>query len=278
MKTALITGGTSGVGRSIAEALVEQDYEVTIVGSDPERGKAVETALNGERLGRARFVRVDLSSVRATREFSDQFLENHNNLDVLANIAGSAFPERSITSEGNERTFAIGCLSSFVLSNRLAPLLESAPNGRIVNVAGLFSVISKIKLDFDDLTFSTNYGGVRANLATTRAKTILTQILSERYASADIDVNAFHPGFVRSNFPKNMSFLVRAMNFVVSPFLSKSSKTGIYACSSPKLRGTTGKLLEGKSAITLVFDNEDKERLWQEIQRLCRTAENCSTD
>ena len=141
MKTALISGGTSGIGLSIAKALLHQKYKVYFIGSNPEKGKAVESMLDAQSPGNAEFVQLDLSNIKDVKNFAGKFIENHGELDLLANIAGVLMPTRQITDEGFEKTFSVGYLSAFVLSTELAPLLEKAHNGRIANVAGVISFV-----------------------------------------------------------------------------------------------------------------------------------------
>lgn len=268
MKTTLITGGTSGIGLSIAKALLQKKYEVVLIGRNPEKGNAIASSLNADYPEQAQFIQLDLSDIKAVKGFAKRFLETHCKLDLLANVAGVMESRRQITSEGFEKTFAVGYLSAFVLSTQLAPLLEKAPHGRIANVAGVASFVFKAKLDFDDLTFSQNYGSFKTAITTVHAKTVLTEILAEKYASTGIDVNAFDPGAVRSDLMKNMPWWTRLLFKVPSLFMSKTSKTGVYVCSDPELQGTSGKYFEKERARDLNFEKAYKDRLWLESEKL----------
>ena len=271
MKTALITGGTSGIGASIAKGLVPKDYKVILIGSNLEKGQTIESELNAQYPQGAQFIQLDLSNMNDVKKFSKQFLESHSKLDVLANIAGIVFPKRNVTNEGFERTFAIGYLSAYILSTLLAPLLENAPNGRIINVSGSGkpSHFTKRKLDFDNLDFSKNYSGPQAAITTVHAKTILTEILSEKYASRGIDVHSFSPGLVRSNLLYDMPLWMRIIEKLFYPiFYKESCETGIYVCSSSDIQGITGKFFDKKTALPLKFKKSDRDRLWQESENL----------
>ena len=268
MKTALIAGGTSGIGRSIAHALLEKNFEVILVGQNPEKGAAAKAALDAGRAGSTKFIRLDLSDIKAVRNFAIEFAETHKKLDLLANVAGVMVADRQLTMEGFERTFAVGYLSAFELSTKLAPLLEAAPNGRNANVAGVESFIFKAKLDFDDLTFSEGYSSFKTAITTVHAKTVLTQILAEKYVSANIDVNSFHPGAVRSDLMRNMPWLTRQLFKIPSLFMTKSSKTGIRVSSDPDLQGTTGKYITDKKMIDLKFEKTYRDRLWHETEHM----------
>ena len=210
---------------------------------------------------------MDLSIIRNTKRFATDFSKEHSKLDLLVNTAGIMAPKRIITDEGFEKTFAVGYLSAFILSTELAPLLEQADHGRIANVAGVKSFILKAKVDFDDLTFSKNYGTFKTAITTVHAKTVLTEILAAKYASK-IDVNSFNPGAVKSTLMKNMAWWKRLLFAVPNFFMSKESKTGIYVSSSPKLNGVSGKYFEKTKPVELNFDKEYKQKLWEHTSNL----------
>ncbi len=156
-KRALVTGGTSGVGLSIVRALVARHVHVHFVGTNVSKGRAIEQELGAA----AEFVQLDLSDLAGVRRFARGFRDAVPALDVLLNVAGLMLPTRQVTGEGFEKTFAVGYLSAVLLSTELAPLLEKAPGGRILNVAGVPRFILKTRLDLDDLGFETNYQGMR---------------------------------------------------------------------------------------------------------------------
>ena len=112
--------------------------------------------------------------------------------------------------------------------------------------------------------------GIRKFDVIIHAKTVLTEILSEKYASKGINVNSFHPGAVRSDLMQNMPWRGQLIGKLVSPFISKTSKTGIYVCSSPDIQGTSGKFFTNKKVINLNFKTSYKERLWKESENLIR--------
>ena len=197
-KHALITGGTSGVGLSIVKALVKHNYRVTFIGSNLTKGKAVETELTTASTLAHKFVQLDLGEPSAVKAFTAEFIKNNNALDLLVNVAGIMSPKQQLTQAGQDKTFAIGYLSAFILSTELTPLLENGNQSRIVNVSGQPSHVLKPTIDFDNLDFKTNYSGFKTAITTVHAKTVLTQILAEKLLAKNIDVNSFNPGFVQS--------------------------------------------------------------------------------
>jgi len=260
-KTALITGGTSGVGLSIARALVKNNYEVFIIGRNQEKGKAITLDLN-KHGACAEFICLDLECLSDVALFAEDFANKQERLDLLVNAAGIVLPKREITKEGLEKTFATGYLSAFILSNNLAKLLKRTEGARIVNVSAQPKSVLIDKLDFENLDFSKNYNGFKASLTTVNAKTVLTQLLAEKFVPLGIDVNCFHPGIVRSQLTRSLPFGMRFLMKLFSPFMSRISENGIFVSESTQLNGITGQLYVNKKSISLNFDTAYKEELW----------------
>jgi NAD(P)-dependent dehydrogenase (short-subunit alcohol dehydrogenase family) len=267
-KTALVTGGTSGVGLSLVRSLADSNYNVFFIGTNSEKGKKIEAALSSNSKGAIHFIPLDLSDLKKVNEFAHQFCREHGRLDLLANIAGVILPERQETTEGIEKTFAIGYLSPFVLIHVLSPLLEETKQARVLNVGASPSTILKHRLDFEDLNFTKNYNGFKTSIATVHAKTVLTSILAEKQAGKKIDFNSFHPGMVKSQLTRNLPLAMRIVSKLLVPFMSGSSKSAVYAGTSEEIRGITGKIFVNKKAVSLDFDKKYKESLWSVSQEM----------
>ena len=267
-KNAIISGGTSGVGLSIAKHLIASNYNVVLIGSNGAKGKGIEASLNEQYPKQVEFVQLDLSNLRETKKISADFISKNAKLDLLVNTAGIFSPKRIVTKEGFEKTFAVGYLSAYVLSTQLAGILEKAEYGRIANVSGIKSMIMKKKLDFEDLSFSKNYSMINAAVTTIHAKTVLTEILAEKYANQGIDVNSFHPGAVKSDLTKNLEWWKRMLFSIPELFFGKESTTGIFVSSSPTLNKVTGKYFIKNEPIELNFEKEYKQKLLEQTEFL----------
>ncbi len=265
-KVALVTGGTSGVGRSILPELVKAGFFVHFIGTNGEKGRAIESELNGTSGPVCAFIQLDLSDLRSVKEFAEGFRADVPTLDLLLNVAGIMLPERQVTSEGFEKTFAIGYLSVFVLIRELTPSLADAENGRIANVAGVPALVLKQGLDFDDLGFTKNYKGMPTAIRTIHAKTVLTEILAEKLAGQGIDVNSFHPGAVKGDLGRSMSFPMNALFSVANLFMAKTSKSGIYLSTADEVTGVTGQLFVGKKPTPLAYEQAYKDELWRRTE------------
>jgi len=267
---ALVTGGTSGVGLSIVKQLVKNKYSVFFIGTNIEKGQQIETELNKNNTTKNKFINLDLSNLSKVKDFTNQFKKEQYKLDLLLNVAGVMLLKRQETQHGFDKTFAIGYLSAFILSNELIPLLENGANSRIVNVSGKPSHVLNVNLDFSNLDFKKKYSGFKTAIATIHAKTVLTAILAEKLKKKNIDVNAFHPGTVKSDLSRNMPFILRVLAKLVSPLLAKESKNGIYTSISTAIIGTSGKLFVNKKPVSLNFDATYQAQLWTATEELLK--------
>ena len=270
-KIALVTGGTSGVGLSILPDLVKAGFYVYFIGTNAEKGRAIEFDLNSTEGSVSKFVQLNLSDLESVTSFAREFREQAPVLDLLLNVAGTMFPERQLTSEGFEKTFAIGYLSAFILCNELAPSLSAAKRGIIANVAGLPKFVLKPALDFEDLSFEKDYKGMRVAIKTVHAKTVLTEILAGRLKEHGVDVNSFHPGAVKGAVGRNMALPMRLAFSVANLFMASKSQSGVHLCTSGELHGVTGQLFVGKNPSPLHFDQNYKDQLWAQTEDMLAT-------
>ncbi len=269
-KIALVTGGTSGIGLSLVKGLVENNFYVYFIGTNKEKGAAVEAELNAPNSAVCQFIELDLSNLNRVKEFVDQFKSNVSQLDILLNVAGVMLPNRQETPEGVEKTFAIGYLSSFILSTELVPLLEKVSHSRIINIGVPPAMALKRRLDFEDFNFNNNYSGPNVLTNTVHAKTVLTEILAEKLKDKKIDVISFNPGPVKSDIGRNMSFPLKPIFQTVSLFFPRESKSGIYLSTSDELKGVTGQFFSKEKPIPLNFEKAYKDQLWSRTEDVLR--------
>jgi short-subunit dehydrogenase len=83
MKNALISGGTSGVGLSIAKNLIASNYTVVLIGSNGLKGKLIEASLNEHYSKQVEFVQLDVSNLRDTKKITTDFISKNSKLDLL---------------------------------------------------------------------------------------------------------------------------------------------------------------------------------------------------
>ncbi|MEE8600887.1 SDR family NAD(P)-dependent oxidoreductase [Euzebya tangerina] len=126
--TALVVGGTAGIGRDVARRLIDEGHDVTIVGRPGGRGSNTAAEIG------ARFVGADVSLLSDTGRLADEVLDSMPRIDRLVQSADVLRRERIETSEGFDEAFVTAYLSRVLLVSRLLErLIESRT--RILHVA-----------------------------------------------------------------------------------------------------------------------------------------------
>ena len=268
-KTALVTGGTTGIGFVTARVLAEKGAAVTIVGRNPQRGEQAARAIRAEVPGaEIRFERADLSLLDESRRLARNMAESMDRLDVLVNNAGAIFSQRQVTADGLEATFALNHMSYFLLTNLLLNRLRAAEAGRIVVVASIAH--RRAELDFDDLQSERRYSVRTAYSRSKLANVMFAYALARRLEGSSVTVNALHPGLVASRFGSNNGWLFRnglKLAFRVSGAIDveEGAELNIRLASDPALKGVSGRYFSDGEEVPsspASFSVEDQERLW----------------
>lgn len=275
-KTALVTGGNSGIGKEIAAELATRGARVVIASRNVDKGQAAREDLR-ERTGTdaIAFMPLDLASFASVRDFAERFLDEHDAVQVLVNNAGLTLSRRQGTEDGHEATFQINHLGPFLLTNLLLDrVVESAP-ARIVNVSSGAHKASR-GLDFDDLDRERRrYRGMAAYNDSKLCNVYFTRELDRRLGIEGVTVNAFHPGFVRTNFGfEGDTFLLSLGIRIGSLFArrpARGARTGVHLAVSPDVEGVSGEYFfdERPARISRVARNDEAAwRLWEVSERL----------
>lgn len=218
--TALITGGTDGIGKATAERLLADGWEVVVVGRSAARCEATVADLRAAGAGEASAVVADLSALADTARACDEFLAGHAALDFLFLNANAITRERVVTAEGFEANLALGFLSRALMARRLEAALTAA-GGQVLTVVGL----NKEKLDPDDLTMERGFTGMKALARWQWAVQVWTR---EWTARSGVPMNVYMPGLVKTKIlrsePNRAARLaLRVMNVVYASPPEKSA-------------------------------------------------------
>ncbi|MEV8320661.1 SDR family NAD(P)-dependent oxidoreductase [Streptomyces sp. NPDC059900] len=190
-RTALVTGGYSGLGLEISRALSKAGAHVVVPARRPG---AAQAALEGT--GRVEVQPLDLADQDSVRHFADRFLATRRTLDILINNAGvMACPETRTGPDGAwESHFAINHLGHFALLNRLYPALRPG-TARVVSVASSGHFLSDIR--WTDPHFHQGYDRWLA-YAQSKTANALFALHLDTVGAAGNGVRAFsvHPGSI----------------------------------------------------------------------------------
>ena len=235
-QTVVVTGGTGGLGRAAAQALAGLGARTLVVGRDPGKLRAVEHEIAGTVAHRA-----DLSLLTDIRRLADRVLADEPRVDVLINNVGVLVPEREVTAEGLEKTFAVDLAGQFLLTNLLLPRLAEGAAARIINVTsgGMYSE----RIRPDDLQFQDrDYRGTAAYAQAKRGQVILTEMWADRLEGTGVTVHAMHPGWAAT---PGVSGSLPTFNRLMSPLLrtpEQGADTMVWLAADPEPAGTSGEL------------------------------------
>ncbi len=184
--TALITGGTSGIGRAAANKLSLLGIHVLVVGRSVERGERTVAEIRAAG-GQADFISSDLRDASSAREVAKRAIELGNgHVDILINNAGifPFGPTNKTTEEEFDRVYSLNVKAPYFLVAELAPLMAKRGKGVIVNVSTMVA-------DYGVSGMSL-YGSSKA------AINLLTKSWAAEYGRSGVRVNAVSPGPTRT--------------------------------------------------------------------------------
>jgi NAD(P)-dependent dehydrogenase (short-subunit alcohol dehydrogenase family) len=239
----LITGGTSGIGKSTAQELARLGATVIIVGRDAQKTAQVVAEIRAASGNKnVDSLLADLSSQQEVRNLAIEFKRKYTHLHVLLNNAGAIFMQRQLSVDGIEMTFALNHLAYFLLTHLLLDMMKASAPARIISVAS--DAHSGGKIEFDNLQGERNYGS-NAYGNSKLANILFTMELARRLEGTGVTANALHPGLVSTGFGQNNPGLLIKIIRAVVPFIARSPEKGaetpIYLASSPAVENISGK-------------------------------------
>jgi len=186
-KTVLITGATRGIGKAIADDFIEVGANVFLTGTNKEN----IDLLNAENKNpNIKWFVGDFSTLNGIELFISE-IEKTKNIDICVNNAGINIikPFEEYSDNDYQRLLSINLTAPFSIIKHLLPNMKKNGWGRIVNIASIWSHISK--------TGRTLYSTSKTGLVG------FTRSIAVEYASSNILVNAVSPGFTLTELTKN---------------------------------------------------------------------------
>jgi 3-oxoacyl-[acyl-carrier protein] reductase len=185
-KTILITGATRGIGKAVADNLYKLNANLILTGTIADEIKELNELYSGER---KIYFCVDFSDEKSVSLFLQQ-LNVYKKIDILINNAGINklnFINDVYENDWNEM-FLVNLTAPFKLIKHISPKMIDNNYGRIINIASIFSVISKSKR----AVYSSTKAGLHG----------LTIGVSNDLAKHNILVNTISPGFILTDLTK----------------------------------------------------------------------------
>jgi len=184
MKTALITGGTKGIGKAIALAFLEHGYEVVINYSHDEK-TALATQDEFNMLGYCPvLLRADVSDEAQVRAMFKEFFSIYERLDVLVNNAGISLIKviQDTTPSDWNKIFDVNVKGTYLCSREVCDKMIFSGGGAIINVASIWGEVGASC----EVAYSASKGAVIA----------FTKALAKELAPSNVRVNCVSPGVI----------------------------------------------------------------------------------
>ncbi|WP_261557800.1 SDR family NAD(P)-dependent oxidoreductase [Frankia tisae] len=198
MRMMVVTGGTDGIGRALADVHLRRGDAVLVVGQSAEKGERfLDVARELGAGDRAHFVRADLSLVSENIRLLEEISGVFPTVDVLVLGARYHRSVRTETAEGLESNFALFYVSRFLLSHGLAPSLEHAELPIVLNIAGPGGTGP---IQWNDLQLRRHYVGTGALGHGGRLNDLLGAGFAEVHPDSPIRYILFNPGVVSTSF------------------------------------------------------------------------------
>lgn len=195
-KKALITGGSSGIGKSIVKAFLEAGASVAFFSTNEQKARDAISEFEKLSLSQSQkisFKVVDVSETKPVEIAVEEVIKEFDGLDILVNNAGivkDGFLIKMTEAEW-DRVIDVNLKSVYNTCKVIARHMMKAKRGKIINISSVVGLIGNIG--------QTNYSASKAGMIG------FTKSLAKELASRGICVNSIAPGFIQTNMTENLS-------------------------------------------------------------------------
>jgi NAD(P)-dependent dehydrogenase (short-subunit alcohol dehydrogenase family) len=266
LKTTVITGATSGIGKETALELAKKDHAVYMLVRNLEKGERLREEIIAETGNKAIYaIQCDLADLQSVRKAANELKAKLVNINILINNAGGIFPERQLSKDGFEMTFATNNLGHFALTLSLMPLLEKG-HARVINVSS--DAYKRGDSDPDKLLKKRSYSAFKAYCTTKLFNIFFTKSLAEKYGIKGITAFSLHPGLVKTHIADELGGFGKFWTWLLGPFMIKpgdGAKTSVYLATQPKIEAKSGNYYVKSKLLGTIEKANDfpaRNRLW----------------
>ena len=276
MKTAVVTGATSGIGLSVCRKLAGSGFDIIGIGRNEETcGKATDTLRSEFPKSNVRFFCADFSRqsevLLAGKEIKEYVVgQCDGKIDVLISNAGCVRGYYMTTEDGYETQFAVNHLAGFLLTYILMTCLIDG-NGRIIMTSS--GSHKRMKMHWKDIMFKHRYNPLLAYKQSKLANMLFAYDLNERFGRYGISAYGVDPGLVNTDIGfKNTNVIVRLVwkmrqRSGVSPDIP--AETYAYICCEENAPKGLYYYLCKEEKYNKEVNKSNADRLWKISEQLC---------
>lgn len=193
-QVAVITGGSTGIGKQMSYALGEAGASLIIAARNIERCSKVAKQIEGKLGIKAISARVDVGDHKEVKALFDFIIEKYGKVDILVNNSGTAWgaPSLEYPIEGWNKVININLTGSWLMAQAAAKIMSRRKYGRIINIASAMALVGASVEVMDAVAYQASKAGVVG----------LTKDLAVKWADYNITVNCIAPGWFPSNMTK----------------------------------------------------------------------------
>ncbi len=193
MKTALITGGTRGIGKAIALAFLQRGYEVVLNYNENQQA-ALATQEEFNMLGFCPILlRADVSDEEQVKTMFNEFFSIYDRLDVLVNNAGVSVIKviQDTTLSDWNKIFDVNVKGAFLCSKQVVNKMIFSGGGSIINIASIWGEVGASC----EVAYSASKGALIS----------FTKALAKELAPSLVRVNCISPGVIATDMNSHLS-------------------------------------------------------------------------
>lgn len=196
-KTAVITGGYSGIGRAVAEKLASKGADIALVGIGSDEDKQAALKAVGDLGVKVEAYDCDVSDFAAGEAVIKQIIDEYGKIDILINNAGITRDKLmfNMTEAEFDAVIAVNLKGAFNMTKHVYKPFMRQRSGRIVNLASIVGL---------------NGNAGQANYCASKAGVIgMTKAVAKELAARNVTVNAVAPGYIDTPMTQALSDKVK---------------------------------------------------------------------
>lgn len=239
-KIAVITGGTSGIGKATVEKLVTFGTTVVMLVRDEDKAQLLKKEiLKTFPNGKIDVFKGDLTDLKTVKTAVESIKLKYPKIDILINNAGGVYSTLEKTTDGFEIGFQVNHLAHFLISNLLLENLLKSEDARIINLSSEAHRMGDFNVG--NLNAEKKFSTWKQYGATKLMNVLFTKALANKFGEKGLMAFAVHPGVVKSGFGANNTGFLKYFNkmpFLITP--EKGAETSVYLATQQKEKLSNG--------------------------------------